>query len=112
MVLAWLSIPFSPSFMSFISFLTDSLAGSSGPVAHPPHDEAPGGGHARWARAPRDRRNSEQGGASLPLPCVSFRQMRRVTRSSSVDDVLLCGMMRYLCEGVDKEIMRMIVSFI
>jgi len=65
-----------------------------------------------WARALRDRRNSEQGGAPLPLPSVSFRQMRRVTRSSSVDDVLLCGMMRYLSEGVDKEIMRMIVSFI
>jgi len=38
--------------------------------------------------------------------------MRRVTRGSSVDEVLLYGLMRYLCEGVDKEVMRMIVSFI
>jgi len=63
-----------------------------------------------WARALRDRRkNSEQGAVSLPLPAVSFCKARRAMRSYSVDDVLLCGLMRCLCEGVDKEIMRMIV---
>jgi len=59
-----------------------------------------------WARALRDRR-SEQG--RLPPPSVSFRKMRRVTRNS---DGVLCGLMRSLCEGVDKEIMRLVVSFI
>jgi len=60
-------------------------------------------GKQPWARALRDRRRNEQGGGlPLPLPCV-----RR-----DDDDVLFCGRMRWLCEGVDKEIMRMIVSFI
>jgi len=73
-------------------------------------------GNQPWARALRDdRRIREQGGVVVvPLPSVSFRKMRRVTRrnSSDADDILLCGMMTALCEGVDKEIMRLIVSFI
>jgi len=67
-------------------------------------------GKHQWARAIRDKRISEQGLLLPPLPSVSFRKTRRVTRDS--DDMLLCDLMRRLCEGVDKEIMRMIVSFI
>jgi len=63
-------------------------------------------GKQPWARALRDRRRNEQGGLPLLLPFVSIRN------SGSDDDVLLCGLMRCLCEGVDKEIMRMVVSFI
>jgi len=67
-------------------------------------------GNQPWARALRDRR-SEQGQLLLPLPSVSFRKTRMLTRNWK-GDVTLCGLMRCLGEGVDKEIMRMIVSFI
>jgi len=69
-------------------------------------------GNQPWARALRDdRRIREQGVVVVPLPSVSFRKIRRATRSSgSADAVFLCGLMRCLCEGVDKEIMRL--SFI
>jgi len=62
-------------------------------------------GKQPWARALRDRR-SEQG---VPLPIVCFRKMRRTTRS---DDGVLCGLMRCLCEAVDKEVMRLVMSFV
>jgi len=62
-------------------------------------------GKQPWARALRDRR-SEQG---VPLPIVCFRKIRRTTSSG---DSVLCGLMRCLCEAVDKEIMRLVVSFI
>jgi len=64
------------------------------------------GKHHLWARAIRDRRSI----AGVPLPSVSFHKMRMRTRRSGSE--VLCDMMRCLCEGVDKEIMRMVVSFI
>jgi len=66
-------------------------------------------GKQPWARALRDRRSEE---GLLTLPSVRFRRIRRVTRSTSAADAVLCELMRCLGEGVDNEIMRMIVSFI
>jgi len=64
-------------------------------------------GKQPWARALRDRRSEQE--ALLPLPSVSFRKTTTITRSG---DGVLCGLMRCLCEGMDKEIMRLVVSFI
>jgi len=63
-------------------------------------------GKQPWARALRDRRRNSEQGALLPQPSLSF------VYGSSDDVLALHGLMRCLCEGVDKEIMRMIVSFI
>jgi len=58
-------------------------------------------GKEQWARAVRDRR-SEQEEPLLPLPSMSFSKTRMRTRRNS-GSVLFCGLMRCLCEGVDKE---------
>jgi len=65
-------------------------------------------GKKPWERSLRDGR-SDQGLLLLPQPVISSCKMRRATRSG---DGLLCGLMRHLCEKMDKEIMRMVVSFI
>jgi len=55
-----------------------------------------------WARALRDRR-SEQG-LPLPLPSVNY---------DDNDDTVLLGLLRVMVEGpMDKELVRMIASFI
>jgi len=59
-------------------------------------------GKQQWARALRDRR-SEQG---LPLPQPSVKP-------AGGDGGLLCRLLRVMIEGpIDKELMRLIVSFI
>jgi len=62
-------------------------------------------GRQPWARALRDRRGEE----GLPLPSVQFGKMRRIIRSG---DSVVRGLMVSLGEGVDSEIMRMVVSFL
>jgi len=64
-------------------------------------------GKQPWARALRDRmRNSEQGGGGPVLPLLSVR-------INEDGDNVLREVLRVMVEGpMDKEIMRMIVSFI
>jgi len=60
-------------------------------------------GKQPWARALRERRREQ--GLTLPVPCVR-------SDDDDVDDVLH-GWLRVMVEGpMDKEIMRLIVSFI
>jgi len=68
-------------------------------------------GKYQWGKALRDKRKEQ--GLLLPLPSVGFGKMRRVMgKSGSGGHDTLCGLMRCLCEAVDKEIMRLVVSFI
>jgi len=62
-------------------------------------------GKQQWARTLRDRR-SEQG-LSLQLPSVSFDD-----GSGGDSGAELVALLRAMVEGMDKELVRLIVSFI
>jgi len=62
-------------------------------------------GRQSWARAPRGRRNDQ--GLLLPLPSMSSHD------DDHNGDNVLRGLLMVMVEGyMEKEVMRMIVSFI
>jgi len=73
-------------------------------------------GNQQWAKAVRDgrRSSSRQGGEGLalplPLPSVSFDDDNGDNMDS--DDGVLRQLLKVMVRGVDKELMRIIVSFI